>query len=582
MLAITILVMLVVTWHSIYLTRSLWRKALERQLRDLAQVASFEMASGEQPFPGSLIQIRCREYAMRTDARCMVLDGGGRVVADSSAPGTSAPEGFAQAPEVVKALGGTTSVGYPNSSEGRMVRVAAPLRQDGRIVGVLLVSRTVALPKGHEPAFYSLLGFGVMAALCIALGLSAVVSHYVARPLQELERGTARLADGDLDSPLPFFHAAEIDRVAKGINTMAGQVASRLAAVKGDHHELEAIVSSMMEGVMAIDTEQCVFKANQAAMDMLRVSREALMGRPLGSVIRNATLEDLVSRTLTSEEPVEGEATFYGDEDRTVSIHGTQLLSSEGAKVGAVVVLNDITRLRRLETMRRQFASNVSHELKTPITSIQGFVETLLDGTLEDSPEDVRHFLEIILKQTRRLNAIMEDILLLSRIEQGRAELTKGLERLTVDRAVRGALEQCRKKAAEKNISLLAECPENILIEAHPRLIEQAIVNLLTNAINYSPDGATVTVRVDRGEKDIMVHVIDDGCGISRDHLPRLFERFYRVDKARSRQLGGTGLGLAIVKHIAQVHCGTVSVDSTLGKGSTFTLTIPITRPATP
>ena len=242
--------------------------------------------------------------------------------------------------------------------------------------------------------------------------------------------------------------------------------------------------------------------------------------------------------------------------------------------MGALIVLNDVTRIRRLENVRREFVANVSHEIKTPITAIKGFVETLRDGAV-GNPEDAERFLGIIENHAERLEAIIEDLLSLSRIEReaerGKIALVEG----QVQDVVQMAVQVCEMSARAKEIKIECSCDKDIASKINGPLLEQAMVNLLDNAIKYSAKGSTIWVEASQTAEDIEIDVRDQGCGIEKEHLPRLFERFYRVDKARSRQLGGTGLGLAIVKHITQAHGGQVSVESIPGKGSTFSIRLP-------
>ena len=240
-----------------------------------------------------------------------------------------------------------------------------------------------------------------------------------------------------------------------------------------------------------------------------------------------------------------------------------------------MIVLNDVTDMQRLENVRRDFVANVSHELKTPIASIKGFVETLLDGAMDD-PGNSRRFLEIVGRQAERLASIIDDLLALSRIEQSEGSGNLPLEATRIADIFSAVFADCEPRANERSIRLTTDCSEDVVAEVNPPLFEQAVINLVDNAIKYSDQGRTVwmsaAVEVAANGTEVVVRVRDEGSGIDAEHLPRLFERFYRVDKARSRKLGGTGLGLSIVKHIVQAHGGAITVDSTLNVGSTFTI----------
>ena len=253
--------------------------------------------------------------------------------------------------------------------------------------------------------------------------------------------------------------------------------------------------------------------------------------------------------------------------------HGTSLRDSQGISLGTLVVLHDITQLRQLENTRRDFVANVSHELKTPITSIKGFVETLLAGALKE-PENAENFLKIIAKQTDRLNEIIDDLLTLSRIEQDAERRQIFLNGQKIKGVLQSAIQVCEAKAAGKKIALELNCPEDLRAQINPPLLEQALVNLVDNAVKFSEPGRVVQVEAQREGPQVIIRVRDQGPGIPPEHLPRIFERFYRVDAGRSRKIGGSGLGLAIVKHIALAHGGRVTVASSPGKETVFSLQV--------
>jgi two-component system phosphate regulon sensor histidine kinase PhoR len=402
------------------------------------------------------------------------------------------------------------------------------------------------------------------------------VSRRISAPIREIQIGAERLADGDFEYKLHVPRTAEFASVAESLNRMAEELSNELRTLTHERNEREAVLSSMVEGVLAVDTDERVIAVNAAGARLLDIDPAAAEGKSIQEVVRNPDLQHVVAQTLGGHRPVEADIVLrVGAEDRDLQANGTLLHGDyEGDDVGAVVVLNDVTRLKRLEAVRRDFVANVSHELKTPVTSIKGFAETLEDGALDD-PEAARRFVRIIAGQADRLNSIIEDLLALSTLEQQGDSPLLQLEEADLCDVVAVALEVCGSKAKAKRIELREECPECLLARVSPPLLEQAVVNLVDNAVKYSADGGVVVVTLEERSGEVVVSVTDEGQGVAREHLPRLFERFYRVDKARSRDLGGTGLGLAIVKHIAQIHGGRVSVESVVGRGSTFRMHLP-------
>jgi two-component system phosphate regulon sensor histidine kinase PhoR len=393
--------------------------------------------------------------------------------------------------------------------------------------------------------------------------------------MREMREGAERFAAGDFSRKLLVPTTVEFAAVAEAMNRMAADLDDKLRTLTRERNEREAVLESMVEGVLAVDPEGRVIAINTAAARLLDVSAPDVVGMSIEAVVRNPELQHAVVSVLTGEQPVETDLTaFVGGEDRYLQANGSLLHTEDGAVAGAVVVVNDVTRLRRLEAVRSDFVANVSHELKTPVTSIKGFAETLSDGAIDD-PEAGRRFLRIIAGQADRLNSIIEDLLALSSLERGIEGREVALQEARLADVLAVATEVCAAKADARRIAVTVDCPDELYAEISPPLLEQAVVNLLDNAIKYSPEDTTVAVSAAQSERETVIMVADQGVGISREHLPRLFERFYRVDKARSRDLGGTGLGLSIVKHIAQVHGGTVSVDSVVGRGSTFRIRLP-------
>jgi two-component system phosphate regulon sensor histidine kinase PhoR len=330
----------------------------------------------------------------------------------------------------------------------------------------------------------------------------------------------------------------------------------------------------LREVILACDSDERIITINEAAASLLGIDLSTAKGHTVQEAVRNADLQRFIGRISLGQGESEAEIILHGPEKKFLQLSGTVLRDSEGKKIGALVVLSDTTRLRHLENIRREFVANVSHELKTPITSIKGYVETLQEGAIDDKG-NARKFLEIIFKQADLLHALVDDLLSLSQIEQEAEREEVHLAEEPVRRIIEAAIAAYETRARERHIQVLLQCRGEIIVKANSRLLEQAVGNLLDNAIKYSEPRGTVKIEVTQNEGEVAIKVSDHGSGIAPEHLPRLFERFYRVDKGRSRELGGTGLGLAIVKHIIQAHGGDVTVESTPGKGSTFTIHLP-------
>ena len=366
--------------------------------------------------------------------------------------------------------------------------------------------------------------------------------------------------------------------LAEVMNRMASQLENRMKTVLQQRNELEAVLSSMLEGVIALDSNERIISMNSAAGMMFDTHPERVAGRNLQEVIRNLALQRFATSALKSTVSIEDDFVLYREEERILNIHSSPLYDAGNRQIGILLVINDVTRLRHLENVRRDFVANVSHEIKTPLTAIKGFVETLQQGTGQSRQEQDR-FLGIIVKHVNRLNAILEDLLVLSRMEQEDGHTGIRLAEGRIKDVIQTAVQICQPKATAKSIGIEIDVPDPITVNLDATLLEQALVNLIDNAIKYSETGSRIFISASGEPKELNIKIADRGTGIPQKHLPRLFERFYRVDKARSRKLGGTGLGLAIVKHIVQAHGGHISVNSTLGQGSTFVIHLPYRPP---
>lgn len=413
-------------------------------------------------------------------------------------------------------------------------------------------------------------------AATIAAGVAAyLAARRISAPLKQLRSAVEAQADGETHAPLPAVDVTEISDLVDVLARLGERHADRLEGMLRINNEQEAVLAGMAEGVLAIDADRRVISLNRSAGHLLGVGPAEIMGRALHEIVRNPELLRFVDQLLATKKPLEQDIIFRQADERVLQVRGTLLANTQGLGFGAVFVLNDVSRLRRLENMRRDFAANVSHELKTPITSIKGFIETVLDGA---TPEDTERFLRIVARQADRLDAIIDDLLSLSRIEKEAEASDIVLAVTRLKEIVYGAAHDCLLKADERGVKFDIHCPEDAQARVNALLLQQAVRNLLENAVKYSDSGGSVSLTVESMPEEVRIAVTDRGCGIAPEHHARLFERFYRVDKARSRKLGGTGLGLAIVKHIVLAHRGRVTVESALGKGSKFTIHLP-TRP---
>jgi two-component system phosphate regulon sensor histidine kinase PhoR len=576
-LLITLTALLAAGWYVSETLHDFHVKQTTGNLLAQARLVRYQLVDNLAPEQAASIDALVKKLGSETATRITVVLADGLVLGDSEKD-PRLMDNHAGRVEIRAALAGRIGVStrFSRTLGQEMMYVAVPIVEGGRISGSVRTAIAVTAINRTLKTIYGRLLLGGLVVALLAAAVSLFVSRRITRPLELMKRSAERFARGELDSRLPVAASEEIGGLAEAMNRMAAHLDDRIKTVLRQRNEQDAVLSSMVEGVLAVDTGERIMRLNRAAATLLAVQHMDVGGRPIQEVVRKADLQRFVTRTLQSRQHVEGDISLVVQgEERHLQAHGTVLRDAAGQEIGALVVLNDVTRLRRLESMRRDFVANVSHELKTPITAIKGSVETLQAGAVEN-PEDARRFLGIVSRQADRLNAIIEDLLALSRIEQGVEQGGLPQEEGSLKEVLGAAVQSCSVSAAEKSIDINLVCDEALRVRINAPLLEQAVVNLLTNAIKYSNSGKKIIVDASRFEGKVMIKVQDFGCGIDPVHLPRLFERFYRVDQARSRKLGGTGLGLAIVKHIAQAHGGLVHVASTPGEGSTFTIILPV------
>jgi two-component system phosphate regulon sensor histidine kinase PhoR len=556
-----------------YTANSFRKTNIDRATADIVnQVSLIQQILSKRPATEDPSQLDSliSAIAAGSDIRISILLPPGRVIADSRGR-TGLVHDQANYPEIVAALSGKigSSIRYSNSEASNAIYAAAPIPFGKSPKEIARVEMSLGPFEHAIESMRMWLFAGTIILLLLSAVFCRLIERSIFRPLDRLRSESERFASGDMDTLIGIGAGTVSQPLARAVNEMARQLSDRIQAVTRQRNEQEAILTSMAEGVLAVDSNENVININRAAVRLIGLDPKMIQGRPIVEVIRNTELQSLVTRTLQGNSPVEMDVVLTDNGEQHFQAHGVPLRDADGRSLGALVVLNDVTLLRRLENIRRDFVANVSHELKTPITSIKGFVETLRESSVID-PGETKRFLDIIARHTDRLNSIIEDLLTLSRIEQEAESAHIPLEKSAIAPVLQSAVHACEALAAEKRIAVTCECDKSIAAVINVPLLEQAVINLINNAIKYSDPGKSVQVTAEVKPDETVISVSDFGIGIGHEHQSRIFERFYRVDKARSRSLGGTGLGLAIVKHIVLAHNGHVSVESTLGRGSIF------------
>lgn len=419
--------------------------------------------------------------------------------------------------------------------------------------------------------------------VCLLFGVAALaglnlVSRFLwrrhARQLGDATDTVMAMTRGSCEARLPEDDLSEFGELCRQLNWLSQRLQERQTAEHRRWQEQQAVLSSMREGVLAIDETERIISLNRVAQELLNAEDLDVAGCSISEVVRQPDLEAIIHAAITENTPLQEDVSLRGSPRRHLVVRSSPIRGPTQERVGTLFVFNDRTEMRRLERVRQDFVANVSHELRTPITSIKGFLETLLDVPPDDAAERQR-FLEIIAKQADRLDAIIEDLLSLSRLEQESEHGSLEMKRGSLLHAVLASVRVSQSRADSRGVRIEVEVPESLEAEMNAPLIEQAVSNLIDNAIKYGGENKTVRVRAGEDGDGLFIAVTDEGAGIPEAQQEKIFHRFYRVDKSRSRHLGGTGLGLSIVKHIALAHGGSIGCSSSLGKGSTFTIRLP-------
>jgi two-component system phosphate regulon sensor histidine kinase PhoR len=515
-------------------------------------------------------------YENLTGIRITLVRFDGKVLADSKANSTSM-DNHGDRQEIKEAKTGKRGISVRKSPtlDVEFMYVALPIfDEQGKVPLVIRVSATIEhLNAEFRTINYKIIVFLVFLYLAILIS-GYVFSKRIVKPLEKIETGAEKFAKGDFSEKIYSTDIKEYSILSEYLNKMAEQINENMEIILQQNSLRNSILESMKEGAVAVDDNMKILFINSEASKILEIENASAKGKVVQEVIRIYEIHKFIEAVLRSNKPLEKNIVLQKEKDINLQLTGAILESSDGKPMGVIMVINDTTNIFTLDTMKKDFVANVSHELKTPITSIKGFLETLLNGAIDDKDNSLK-FLNIISKNTERLNNIIDDLLLLSKVEQIKDARYLKFEDKNVSEIIRTAVENLNHKAEMKGIKLNLVCDEGLIFPLNSNLIEQAIINLIDNAIKYSANNTEINVSAGIFENSLNISVADNGIGIPKEDIPRLFERFYRVDKARTREEGGTGLGLSIVKHICFVHNGTVEVESEVNKGSTFIIKIP-------
>jgi len=580
-LLITLLCLCAVTAYSTSYFKKFFIKNSEKELTIRAKLLRDRFIDELEKDPVTRqdrIDAICKEIGKTTGTRVTIILPSGVVVGDSFG-NVNIMENHMKRPEIASALKRKKAVAVRRSPTlgKKMMYVAMPVMVEDRVMAVIRTSISLSAIDSRIRSARNNMFVAMLFTVFAAAAASLYVARHITMPIEQMRKGAAEFAAGNLDARLAVPASEELSELAVTMNRMAENLDRKIRQARERSMELEAVHSSMQEGVIAIDRNEKIITANAAAAAIFDFAPSYLRSRNILEVTRNVEFQNFIKKALATHEPVSENIVLSRNDDIMLNIHSSALYDAGRTRIGTLVIFHDITRIKRLERLHKDFAANVSHELKTPLTSVKGFIETLQEMLSEDRDYDLcecRRFLTIIEKNINRMIDLINDLLSLSKLERLQGTDIE-LEAQPVASLIAGAVHVCHSAAEARDCLINVDCPEDLEARVDPVLMEQAIVNLVDNAVKYGPHRGRVEIKARACAEGIEIVVRDNGCGMDQSHLSKIFNRFYRVDKARSRYEGGTGLGLAIVKHIVQYHNGRVDVSSVRNMGSVFTITLP-------
>ncbi|MNO13510.1 Alkaline phosphatase synthesis sensor protein PhoR [compost metagenome] len=522
---------------------------------------------------------KAKELESMIDSRVTFILLDGRVIGDSEMP-PDRMDNHAFRKEIVSAANGAvgSAIRYSDSVREKMLYVAHQVKSENGFDGYIRLSMSLEAVGEELTKGWMLMAGGLLILFIAAALVSYRVAAGLTKPLEHITLVANRISGLDYDARVDLDRNDEIGQLGQAINGMADSLQQQLKQIHDNEDLMQSVLANMTGGILMVDSKGTIVLINRAAERILHMKDDMIVGKTYHSLKRNYEFIKFAEEGMNLKDYVREERHVYDPEELILQFDGVPMFEDDGSYRGMLFLLQDFTEIRRLEAMRSEFVANVSHELKTPIAAVRGFAETLLAGGVEDE-ETKRSFLQIIYDEGDRLNRLIGDILELSKIESKRAPLEYAP--IHLKELFDSIFEMLLPAASKKSILMHQGVGEHLYIEADEDRLRQIFMNLLSNAISYTQDGGRIKVEAeiiheeDEDEK-IQITVSDTGMGIPKKDLPRIFERFYRVDKARSRSSGGTGLGLSIVKHLVELHHGAIRVDSKIGEGSSFIVELPI------
>lgn len=510
------------------------------------------------------------KYSDKYGVRITIIDKNGDVLADSET--TEHLENHATREEVMRALEGehVSLVRYSSTMDKKYAYSAVPI-DNGDFEGVLRISLPASEFTSLNKNLFETIMITVILCMLGATLLAALFTRNLSKPFDDITKAAEGISCGDYETKIYTNDTQQLGRLAEAFNRMSDNLNTSVRALKRRNIEFEAMLKSMASGVIAIDNNDIVMFTNEVFSQMVECSKDKIERQPFYTFMRNAVLFQSITEVRETKETVMREGTIALADEKMVRVTATPLLKEKDQNLGILLILEDITQIRKLENMRRDFVSNVTHELKTPLTSIRGFVDTLKAGAIKQEQVAVR-FLDIIDIETERLSSLINDILLLSEIESKEDQIVAPCN---MNAVITDVIELLQPKIADKNVVILYEPKPDIDdYPANANRMKQLLINLLDNAVKYTEVG-TISIQCEKKKNKLLLIIEDTGIGMEEEHLDRIFERFYRVDKGRARKSGGTGLGLSIVKHIVERYNGKIKVESKLNKGTKFIIQLP-------